>query len=78
MRKLVMALIGLSILALPAHAQRRGNQGPTPQEIEKQRTAAELDRQYKAALERTQSSSQPATAKQDPWANMRGPATNKQ
>jgi hypothetical protein len=76
MRKLALGLVGLSILALPAHAQR-GPKGPTPQEIEKKREAAEVDRQYKAALQRTGSEAQ-ATAKKDPWANMRAPANGQQ
>jgi hypothetical protein len=78
MRKLVIALVGLSILALPAHAQRRGQQGPTPEEIEKKRNEAALDQQYKAALQRTQSQTQTTAAKKDPWANMRAPAAQQQ
>jgi hypothetical protein len=71
MRKLVIALFAVSVLALPAHAQaRRGaSQGPTPEEIQKQRDNAELDLKYKAAIKQ-QSSAQ--TTKKDPWANMRG------
>lgn len=75
MRKLLIALIGLTILALPAHAQRRGQQGPTPEEIEKKRNEMALDQQYKAALQQTQSQSQKTAAKKDPWANMRSPAS---
>ena len=40
MRKLVIAFVALSILALPAHAQRRGaDQGPTPEEVQTVRLA---------------------------------------
>ena len=76
MRKLVMAFVAMTVLALPAHAQRRGaDQGPTPEEIQKKRDAAELDQKYNAAI-RVQQSAQ-TNAKKDPWANMRGPADGK-
>ena len=79
MRKLLIALMGLTMLALPAHAQRRGGQqGPTPEEIEKRRNEIALDQQYKAALQQSQSPSQTTTAKKDPWANMRAPAAQQQ
>lgn len=74
MRKLVIALVGVSILALPAQAQRRGKE-PTAAEIQKQRDAADLDQKYKAALQRTKSDA--ATTRKDPWANMRGGADGK-
>lgn len=82
MRKLVIAFVALSVLALPAHAQRRSSadQGPTPEEIQKKRDAAELDQKYKAAMKQSKSSAQTSTgapAKKDPWANMRGPADGK-
>jgi hypothetical protein len=78
MRKLVIGLMGLSILVLPvllppAHAQR-GGQGPTPEELEKKRTNAEMDRKYKAALKGAGEETQ-AAAKKDPWANMRAPTS---
>jgi Flp pilus assembly protein TadD len=78
MRKLVIALVAVSVLALPAHAQRRGaEQGPTPEEIQRKRDAAELDQKYKAAI-KVQSATQTNT-KKDPWANMRSSSdgTNK-
>jgi hypothetical protein len=83
MRNLVTAVLALNLLALtivvlPAHAQKRGGgaKEPTAEEIEKKRDAADLDQKYKAALKQTQSNVQ-TTAKKDPWANMRGPATGK-
>jgi hypothetical protein len=76
MRKLVIGLIGLSILALPAHAQRRGKE-PSAEEIQKQRDAAELDQKYKAALQRTKSDAA-ATQRKDPWADVRGLSKDKQ
>ena len=76
MRKLVIVFVALSILALPAHAQRRGaDQGPTPEEIQKKRDAAELDQKYKAAI-KIQSATQTNTNK-DPWANMRSASDGK-
>ena len=78
MRKLVIAFVAVSVLALPAHAQRRGaDQGPTPEEIQRKRDAAELDQKYKAAI-KVQSATQTNT-KKDPWANMRSSSdgTNK-
>jgi hypothetical protein len=78
MRKLVIAFAAASILALPAHGQGRGAaQGPTPEEIQKKRDAAELDQKYKAAIKNSKSDVQ-TNAKKDPWANMRGPADGKQ
>lgn len=79
MRKLLIGLaglLGLTIVVLlmpPAHAQQ-ANQGPTPEELEKKRTNADMDRKYKAALKRAGADTQ-ATAKKDPWANMRAPAS---
>src|SRR5690242_7626052 len=76
MRKLVIAFAAAGVLALPAHAQRRGaDQGPTAEEIQKKREAADLDQKYKAAIKQTQSETQ--AAKKDPWANMRGPSDGK-
>ena len=75
MRKLVIGLIGLSILTLPAQAQQRGKD-PTPAEIQKQRDAAELDRKYKAALEQTKSDAA-AMPRKDPWADVRGTSNGK-
>lgn len=77
MKKLTIGLFVLALLAVPAHAQRRGGGGgepPSPEEMEKKRDQAELDQQYKNALKR--SNSDVAPAKVDPWANMRG--TNEQ
>jgi hypothetical protein len=76
MRRLVIGLVALAILALPAHAQRHGQAGPTPEEIEKKREAADLDRQYKAALQRSQAETKTTSGRKDPWANMRAPADN--
>ena len=75
MRKVILAMTALGVLALPAHAQRSGaGQGPTPEEIQKKRDAADLDQKYKAAIKQTQDAQ---SAKKDPWANMRGPSDGK-
>lgn len=75
MRKLIIGLFALAVLAVPAQAQaqRRGNaaEPPSPEEIQKKRDQAELDHQYKNALKRTSSDNAAAT-RVDPWANMRG------
>ena len=76
MRKLVIACVALSVLTFQAQAQQRGTeQGPTPEELQKKREAAELDQKYKASL-KAQSNAQ--STQKDPWANMRGPADGKQ
>ena len=77
MRKLVIALVAMGVLALPAQAQRRvPGQGPTEAQIQKKRDAAELEQKYKAAI-KTQPA-QTVNSKKDPWANMRGPTDGKQ
>jgi len=75
MRRLVIAFVAISVLALPAHAQRRGaSQEPSPEELARKRDAAELDQKYKAAIK---AQSDAHSAKKDPWANMRAPADGK-
>lgn len=74
MKKLTIGLFVVALLAVPAQAQRRGGGGaaaaPSPEEIQKKRDQAELDKQYNNALRRTDSESTPVRV--DPWANMRG------
>jgi hypothetical protein len=71
MKKLVIGLFVLTVIAVPAQAQRRGGGAPqpSPEEMQKKRDAAALDKQYKDALRRTENEAQ---TKVDPWANMRG------
>jgi hypothetical protein len=71
MRRVIIGLVALAVLAPPAFAQYRGGaKEPTPEEIEKKREVETLERQYKSTLERT--NRQDAPARTDPWANMRG------
>jgi len=71
-------LSGLALaaaLAAPALAQRHQPPTPSPyqQELERKKKEAEtVDRDYKAAMERTNKSVAPTTV--DPWQNMRGPS----
>lgn len=77
MKKLTVGLVLVSLLSVPALAQRRGGAAapPSAEEMQKKRDAAEVDRQYKDALSRTKSESAPARV--DPWANMRGTGDTK-
>lgn len=69
MRRVIIGLFAVAVMAPPAFAQNRGKP-PTPEEIEKKRETENLDRQYKSMLERT--SKQDGPVRIDPWANMRG------
>ena len=73
MKKFAIGLVVLGVLAGPALAQKGGGgqQQPTPEEIQSKRDAAELDKQYKATLKRSNSGAT-TPARVDPWANMRG------
>lgn len=75
MKKFAIGLVVLGVLAGPALAQKGGGgqqpQQPTPEEIQSKRDAAELDKQYKATLRRSNSGAT-TPARVDPWANMRG------
>jgi hypothetical protein len=68
-------LIGLAaiaaVLATPAHAQkgRAGDQGPSPEQMDKKMQEQALDAQYRSTLKRMKSN--PAPARPDPWANTR-------
>jgi Ni/Co efflux regulator RcnB len=72
MRKIVIAVAALAMLAAPALAQRRGGgaaQQPSAEEMSKKQQAEALDQQYKATLKRMNKDG--ATARTDPWSNMR-------
>jgi Ni/Co efflux regulator RcnB len=73
MKKIVIALAALAVLAAPAVAQRRGGgaaaQQPSAEDISKKQQAEALDQQYKATLKRMNKDG--ATARTDPWSNMR-------
>jgi hypothetical protein len=75
MRKIVIAVAALAMLAAPAVAQRRGGgaaQQPSAEDIAKKQQSEALDQQYKATLKRM-SKDGPA-ARTDPWSNMRDSA----
>jgi hypothetical protein len=71
MKKIVIAVAALAVLAAPASAQRRGQgaQQPSAEDIAKKQQAEALDQQYKATLKRMNKDG--AAARTDPWSNMR-------
>ena len=72
MRRIVLGVTMLALLAGPALAQRRQvppSSQPKAEDIQKKRERDEVDRRYQETLRRTPSK---APAKVDPWANMRG------
>ena len=79
MKRLVLTIVALGILTAPAFAQKKGEDEPLAiLEREKQQQAKQLDEQYKRAMERSRKQqSDTATARTDPWANMRAPNDGK-
>jgi hypothetical protein len=78
MRWLIAFVMTLAVLAAPAHAQRRGGAAPaqpSAEDLDKKRQEQALDSQYKSALQRMKTD--PAPARIDPWANVRGSDTSK-
>lgn len=77
LRLLIGLTVVAAVLATPALAQKggRGNQGPTPEEIDKKRQEQELDARYHSALKRGSQDSAPTRV--DPWANAREVTTTK-
>jgi len=73
MRRLTLAFIALAILAGPSFAQDRSPSRPpaamTEREQQKQREAADIERQYKATIKATPGK---AATNNDPWAIVRG------
>jgi Ni/Co efflux regulator RcnB len=70
MKKIVIAVAALAVLAAPSMAQRRGQaQQPSPEDVAKKQQAEALDKQYKATLQRMNKDG--TTARVDPWSNMR-------
>lgn len=80
MRRAVLGLFILALLAPPAFAQGK-SMGSSDQDrlaaeaAEKKRDADALEKQYKSTLQRTRQGEAPA--RNDPWANMRGSETTK-
>jgi len=78
MKRLVLTIVALGILAAPAFAQKGDSDPLAILEREKQQQAKQLDEQYKRAMERSRKQqSDTATARTDPWANMRAPNDGK-
>jgi len=71
MRRLIVSMLALAVLAGPAFAQgrRQASHQPTAAEIQKKKDAAEIERRYKATIKAT-----PAVTSKtnDPWAIVRG------
>jgi hypothetical protein len=72
MRTALTAIFIIVCLSLPAQAQhgRMHRAKPTAAQIEKKKRAAQIDRDYQAALKKT---AEP-TGSYDPWKNMRSPS----
>ena len=73
MRRIVIGIALLAIVAAPAFAQGRKPEvkEPTAEELQKKRDADAADRQYRATLRATDPGNAPVAI--DPWRNMRGP-----
>jgi hypothetical protein len=74
-KRLSLGAAVLAVLAAPAFAQgKQQDDSPAAMQLkEKKKAAAQIDLEYRAALERT--SQDPTPVKVDPWANMRGTET---
>lgn len=81
MRTIIAGAVLAGCFAGPAFAQKAPDQTPMQmEEKQKQRDAAEIDRQYKSTLRRTRSgggSTAATPAADDPWSNMRGSGDSK-
>jgi hypothetical protein len=78
MRRVTIGVILLAMLAVPASAQRGGGGGghqETQEEILKKKEKEAVDKQYDSTLKRMKQDDA-APVRTDPWANMRGSATN--
>jgi Ni/Co efflux regulator RcnB len=75
MKKIVIAVAALAVLAAPAVAQRRGGgaaQQPSAEDLAKKQQSEALDKQYKDTLKRMNKDG--TAARVDPWSNMRDSA----
>lgn len=77
MRKLLFAIVALSILTTPSLAQKKEDDPMAILEREKKAQADQVDRQYKRTLEQTRKDGDAAATANDPWANMRTPTDGK-
>ena len=77
MKKLLFGAVALAVLAAPAFAQQKDDEPLASLDREKKKQAEQLDQQYKRTMERTRKEGDTASARTDPWANMRGPTEGK-
>ena len=73
MKRLGIGAILLAMLAGPAFAQQKMNDNKSPMALEeeqKQRDSVEVDKRYKATMEKTRQNT--TTTRVDPWSNIRG------
>ena len=77
MRRAIIGILLLAMAAAPAYAQHRRPEvkQPSAEEIQKQREAEAVDRQYRATVRNTNPGTAPAAV--DPWQNMRAPGDGK-
>lgn len=78
MKKLLLSAVALAILAAPAYAQKGGGKDNEPLMLldrEKKEQAERADQEYQRMINRTRRDGETA-ARNDPWANMRAPASN--
>lgn len=77
MKMLLFGAVALAVLAAPAFAQKKDDEPLMILEREKKKQAEQLDQQYKRTMDRTRRDGDTASARTDPWANMRGPTEGK-
>ena len=71
MKRLGIGAILLAMLAGPAFAQQAKEKSPMAlEEEQRQRDRVEVDKRYKATMEKTQQNT--TTTRVDPWSNIRG------
>ena len=76
MWRVTIGVILAALLAVPASAQRGGGGSTeTREDILKKKDAEAVDRQYNSTLKRMKQDDA-TPARNDPWANMRAPATS--
>ena len=73
MRQAAIGVILLALLEVPASAQEKRE--VTAEEILKKKDSDAVDKQYDSTMKRLKQDGT-TTVRTDPWANMRGPATN--
>lgn len=75
MRRVMISVMLLALLAVPVSAQQKGGGEVTKEEILKKKDLEAVDKQYDSTLKRMKQDGT-TPVRTDPWANMRGPATN--